>query len=272
MFTVVLSVVVGVIAALATRRVSRLVFAVLFAGAVGGTFVFVSLPIILHQFSAGANRVAGHRFVFESDLYGLRISSMLLPTPQHWISWLGKFARGLARKNPFPGEGGQAVGTIGVIGVLAATGMFFVRSLRFGSSEADARHRRPLPPPAPIAAALATIVMVAILLGAGGATVIDSLSGFFQVRTWDRIVVVIAFAGFALTGLGCERLLRRIARGVLPGRAACSRPPRWCSCWAASVCSTAAGRRSRTRRHSLPSGSPTRRSSPRCTPCNRPTG
>src|SRR5207247_8174780 len=97
-------------------------------------------------------------------------------------------------------------GTIGVIGVIAGVGMLFIRALRNESSE-DVRHRRPAPP---VAMALATVILVAILLGAGAATVIDSLTGFVQVRTWDRIVVVIAFAAFALTGFGCERVLRAI--------------------------------------------------------------
>jgi phosphoglycerol transferase len=205
-FTVVLLVIVGVIAALAARRIARLAFALLLAGATAGTFVLVSLPVILHRLSSGPNPVGGKRFVFESDKYGLRLSFMMLPTPGHWVHWLGKFARATLEGNSVPSEAGQAIGTIGVIGVIAGVGMLFIRALRNESSD-DVRHRRPAPP---IAMALATVILVAILLGAGAATVIDSLTGFVQVRTWDRIVVVIAFAAFALTGLGCERVLRSI--------------------------------------------------------------
>ena len=220
-FTVVMLVLVGIIGALAAKRVSRLVFALILAGSVAGTFVFVSIPILLHQLSAGANPVAGHRFVFESDMYGLRIGFMMLPTRANWISALGKHADALWNNNPFPSEGGQAIGIIGVIGVLAAAGMLFVRALRDGARDDprdDRRRRRFTPRAAALAMPFATIVLVAILLGAGGATVIDSVSGFLQVRTWDRIVVIVAFAAFALTGIGCERILHRLQGRAKTGR------------------------------------------------------
>ncbi|MDP9332295.1 MAG: hypothetical protein M3Q30_03130 [Actinomycetota bacterium] len=214
-FTVVLLVLVGVIAALATRHVSRLALALLFASAVVGTFLLVSLPILLHAMTAGRNAMAGNRFAFESDMYGLRLSQMLLPTPQHWISALGSFARTISRSNPTPSEGGQAIGTIGVIGVLAAIAMVVVRALRHESS-GPTRNRRPV---APAAVPLATVILASILLGSGAATALDALSGFTQVRTWNRIVVIIAFAAFALTGFGAERILARIRRDASDHRA-----------------------------------------------------
>jgi len=54
------------------------------------------------------------------------------------------------------------------------------------------------------------VIVLAILLGAGGATFLDVLSGFVQIRTWNWIVLIIAFAAFALTGLACERILHSI--------------------------------------------------------------
>jgi hypothetical protein len=214
-FTVALLVIVGIIAALATRRVSRLTLALLFASAVVGTFLLLSLPVLLHAMTAGKNTVAGNRYAFEADMYGLRLSQMLLPTPQHWIGALGSFARTIGTGNPFPSEGGQAIGTIGVIGVLAAIAMVVVRALRHESS-GETRHQHPTPP---AAVPLATVILASILLGTGGATVLDVLSGFTQVRTWDRIVVIIAFAAFALTGFGAERLLAGICKRASDHRA-----------------------------------------------------
>jgi phosphoglycerol transferase len=140
---------------------------------------------------------------------------MLLPTSQHWISALGSFARTIGRGNPSPSEGGQAIGTIGVIGVLAAIAMVIVRALRHESS-GETRHRRPA---SSVAVPLATVILVSILLGAGAATALDVLSGFTQVRTWNRIVVIIAFAAFALTGLCAERLLTGIRKRASDHRA-----------------------------------------------------
>jgi phosphoglycerol transferase len=205
-FTVVLLVIGGILATLAARRASHVVFALLLASAIAATLLLVSLPTILHVISVGKNPLAAKRYAFESDLYGLRPAFMLLPTPQHWVSALGSYARTLLRRNPFPSEGGQAIGTIGAIGVFIAIGMLFVRALRAQRGERD-RHRR-VPPS--ISMPLATVIVLAILLGAGGATFLDVLSGFVQLRTWNWIVLIIAFAAFVLTGLACERVWRSI--------------------------------------------------------------
>jgi phosphoglycerol transferase len=214
-FTIVLLVVGGLLAAIATRRVSRLAFALLLAATIVVVFLLVSLPTLLHVLDVGKNPIAAKRQAFESDLYGLHPALMLLPTPQHWITALGSFARTAVRGNPLPGEGGQAIGTLGAIGVFAAIGGVLVHSLRNGSNRSNGSngsngrgsHRQPAPP---AAMPLAIVIVLAILLGSGGATFLDVVSGFTQIRTWNWIVVMIAFAAFARTGFACERLLRWI--------------------------------------------------------------
>jgi phosphoglycerol transferase len=201
-FTVVLLVIIGLVAAIATGRISRLAFALLGAATVIGSFVLVNVPILWHLRSVGKNPIAGTRFAFESDIYGLRPSFMLLPTPAHWIGAFASAARTLLHGNPIPSEGGQAIGTLGVAGVLAALAILVVRALR-SDSALESRRRRPL---SPLTVPLATVILVAIVLGAGGATALDVVTGFVQVRTWNRIVVIIAFAAFGLTGLGLERV------------------------------------------------------------------
>jgi phosphoglycerol transferase len=166
----------------------------------------VSLPTLLHALDVGKNPIAAKRAAFESDLYGLHPALMLLPTPDHWIAALGSFARTAVRGNPLPGEGGQAIGTLGAIGVFTAIGAVLLRSLRPGSNE-GASHGQSAPT---AAMPLAIVIVVAILLGSGGATFLDVVSGFTQIRTWNWIVVMIAFAAFALTGFAGERLMRAI--------------------------------------------------------------
>lgn len=202
-FTVVMLATGGLVVAIGTRRLRRLGYAAIFAAAIVLAFALVSLPTILHVLEHGRDRVAARRYTFETDLYGLRLAFMLLPTPTHWIHALGTFSRRILVQNSMPSEPGQAIGTIGTVGTFAALGFMLARGWR-ADAEPSPRTRRPLPA---IVGPLVLVVVLGTILGLGGATFLDALSGFAQIRTWNWVLLLIAFAAFVLTGLLCEHLL-----------------------------------------------------------------
>lgn len=173
------------------------------------TFVGLNLPSLLYWHHNGKNTVAGHRLITEGELYGLKISRMVLPEPGHrWHVFTNLGNRG--QEGTFiKSEGGQALGVLGTIGFfMALIGLMGHGLRRRGRRWPGAPHERTV-----LADHASLLIMLAVLCGtiAGFSTLI-AVAGFGQVRTWNRIVILIAFFALVVLGLSLARFLRWSAR------------------------------------------------------------
>jgi phosphoglycerol transferase len=187
----------GGIAALAWRRWTTFVSALILAGVVAVALGVQLIPTIAQTAQDGRNPVVADRSFYETELYSLRPAAMVLPIPHHRIALLGK-ASEKYDSAPESSEPGQALGIVATIGLLvlllgAATALVGGNGLR------DPHDR-----------GLALVAFVAIGLGitAGGGTLL-ALFGTSEVRAWGRIVVFPAFVGIAVS----LRLLDRWTSG-----------------------------------------------------------
>ena len=115
----------GLIGTLRTRRWRRLASGWSWRPQSEVVFIANLVPEILHRLENGANPEVARRSVAESDAYGLRLSHMLLPDPEHRLSLFETIGE-RAHDVFIPGEGGAYLGVMGIggllLGVFAAFG------------------------------------------------------------------------------------------------------------------------------------------------------
>lgn len=166
---------------------------------------FSLLPNMLYHMVEGANPLVAARSPIEADIYGLRISQLLLPTPGHRFPlfdaltvWYGAHAANVNENST------AALGIIGSIGFLIALAAFFFMRMR--------KH-----PSLWVAGAMCVAAVLYATIGGFG--VIFSLLVTPEIRGLNRISVFIAFfalyAFFSATGLIFAHLRRRGLAEVL---------------------------------------------------------
>jgi phosphoglycerol transferase len=168
--------------------------------------VFISLlidvsPSLFHQYRHGSNPLVAKRLFWESEIYGLKITQLLLPTAGHRIGRLAALKSEYDRSAPFLSENlCSSLGTVGSLGFLALLGCAL-----FGVSPRAAGH---------------TLFRTSGVLALAG-TLFGTMAGFGalfamlvtpQIRCYNRISVHIAFFSllgfFALLDLFLNRLER----------------------------------------------------------------
>jgi phosphoglycerol transferase len=164
------------------------------AALIAGAFI-VGNAQSLAYWAAHGRSSAGVRGPAESQAFGLRIDRLLMPAESNRIPALRRVGTKIAKSPYVESEGGQALGFVGGIGFLGALVHLFARRARRGI------RRRSL------AEGIAAIVFAALLIGtmSGLGTVVAEL-GFTQVRTWNRIVVIIGFGAFMMVAIWLTRL------------------------------------------------------------------
>lgn len=185
------------------RSVPRLVPGAVLTGGILVVFLLVNAPTILHAVEHGKNEVAGRRQTVEAEAFGLKISDMVLPVPDHRVPVL----RDLTAKThntPVPSEWGQALGVIGAVGFFVIVYRGLSRLL-VGPGEPSPRSR--------LADVLSGVTLTAVLFGTiSGFSMVLSVFGLAQIRTWNRIVVVIALACLLVVAIGLEAAWPRLRR------------------------------------------------------------
>jgi phosphoglycerol transferase len=193
-FCICILVLLGVLLAINSRSIKPLYWGFSFAAVIGGTLLLANLPFVVARLTQGANLAALQRSLQDQDIYGMRLVFLLLPVEGHWF---GPLAR-LTAKAHTAGEAtytepGQALGILGGFGFLTIIACALGRSL--GTPSPQTRLRSALQ-------TLGSITLVSVLLATvGGFGFLLALFGFSDIRTWDRIVVIIgflAYLGFAL--------------------------------------------------------------------------
>ena len=204
-FTAMLLAIAAVLAALRARRLRALVPPIACAVAVLAVLAFTRLPTLVYQIEHGSNDVAAQRQLGESDVYGLHVSELLLPSPDHRVQALADLSQQTENSNsPVPLVSTEREN----LGMLAAAGFVIAILAVFGSAIGGRRrsdHWSMLRRHSGI------LCLAAILLGAiGGISTIIALAGFLEIRSYVRLSIFIAFFALVTVGTILEPWLARL--------------------------------------------------------------
>jgi phosphoglycerol transferase len=172
---------------------------------VGASFLLCHSPAIVYPMTHGANDSVAQRGPGESELFGLKLAYMVIPRPAHRIGFLARrgqryFALTPVRSEGFDSSIGLAAlaGLVAAVVVLLSTGLAGVASLR----------RRRI-------AGAGAVALAAFVVGTiGGISTLIAFEISPQVRAWNRLSLVIAFAALLALALLLSALGGRLrARG-----------------------------------------------------------
>jgi phosphoglycerol transferase len=200
-FTVFLVAIAAIILAARDRSPGVLVPAAAVVGTLGLVYGVALAPNLVYWQQNGRNESAVRRIAAEQELYGLKPSQLALPIPEHRLHSLRSLQEESAFRSPVESEGGQGLGMIGAVGLAAALFGIVARGLAYRSPapvhDRDALWRH-----------AGLLALLSILLGTvSGFAMLASLAGFTQLRTWNRIVVLIGFFALVVVAVGFERVV-----------------------------------------------------------------
>jgi phosphoglycerol transferase len=178
----------GAMAALARRIWRPLASAAVVVAATTVVLVLNSIPTLLWHRSHGANPEVATRPIEDLDTYALRPVQLLAPVPQHRLSPLAHLSALLTRPGT-QSEPYQYLGLVAVVGVAVALGSLLVCA---AGRRSDTLRQR--------AGAGALIVVLAAFGVAGGLSWLAFTGGLAQIRSWNRVAILIAFLGLAALG------------------------------------------------------------------------
>jgi len=192
------------------RRDYRPALAALLLVLVGACVVAVQMaPSAVYSERHGKNTVVAVRTSVEAEIYGLRITQLLLPIPGHRVPQLAakqayylKVSPGATTEAMFASLG--IVGSLGFLATLAAILFCWPRDQRDRLIEAPEA-----PPQRPGLRWFGMLTVAAVLLGtvAGFGAVFAALVTP-QIRAYNRISIFIALFAFVTLGLVADRFLR----------------------------------------------------------------
>jgi hypothetical protein len=200
LFTLALLAVACLVLLLASRSLRAVLPGLAVMAVIVVTLLLQFAPTLAYRSAHGTDKAVGTRTASESELYGLKLADLLLPTEGHRIGPLARLRDRYTTTTPIPGEGTQAVGIVGAAGLVLA--VLAVVLLPFRRDRARAEDPR-LP-----AAGVAAIA--AILLGTVGG--VSSLFAYVvtpQVHAWNRLAIFIAFFSFVAVGVLVDGLMHR---------------------------------------------------------------
>lgn len=187
-FGIILISAAAVLRAITARSARPLASAAVVSVIVGAGLVVANLPTLFFQGVPGAEDAVAGRTYGATEYFGMKIVNLLLPPVYHRVPALA----GLSSRTSdslIPGEGTEALGILGVTGLVVITAALLVPRPEGGSG--TGRRLRAFGGFAVISVLCATVA------GLNGALAIFGLA---QLRGWNRMSVYVAF--FALAGLG----------------------------------------------------------------------
>lgn len=213
-FLAVLVVLASLLNASRERSLCAIVPGVLVVSVLAGTFALALTPNLLYWRDVGRNPVAAKRIAIEQELYGLKLSQLMLPIDEHRSQTLRSVQRDAVDQTPVPSEGGQQLGLIGALGLVGLLVGIVTRGIPKRLDRAlearDVLWRA--------SGLLALILMLCATIS--GFAFLASMFGLAQIRVWNRVVVLIAFFALIGAGIGIERVQSRLAHRGAAGRAA----------------------------------------------------
>lgn len=205
--------VLAIAGVLARWEWQRWVSALVVAGVIAVSAVGNAAPSLLYWHSHGDNKVASSRNPLETEYFGLKLAQLVLPVPHHRIGLLAK-AEAKSSNPVEPSETGQNIGIVGAVGLAVLLAWTVLRIVGRRPGDDDDAADDAEPPFAPLS--FATIVL-ALTATIGGFSLVLAIGGFTQIRSWNRVSLVIAFCSFAalawLIDVGLTRVRPRF-RGL----------------------------------------------------------
>jgi phosphoglycerol transferase len=170
-------------------------------------------PSLMYIFSNGENSEGVGRLAGESELYGLKITQMLLPRADHRLDSFFEFASRYNDTFPLVTENiSSSLGAIGSLGFLLLMGilMFSLVSNRAKSTGATLDQSSSLKFRLQILAILA-LGMVLLATVGGGSSLFAMLIST-SIRSWNRISIFIAFISILAFMLCVDRFITKYAK------------------------------------------------------------
>ncbi|MET0728640.1 MAG: hypothetical protein ABWZ76_10135 [Acidimicrobiales bacterium] len=202
----------GAVGATARRTWRPVVSAATQVVLIGSVFVLNILPSIAYWIREGSNQRVARRFPAETELYGLRISQLVMPRPDHRYGPLSSIAA-QSRGGPIDHEFGQNLGVVAGAGfglLLGIVAWRLVDRAPAGPWWTRGRGRLLLD------TGFLTLCCL-LTAAAGGFSYLLSSMGARDIRAWNRMSIVIAALACVAVALLVSEALDRWAHAV----------PRW---------------------------------------------
>ena len=206
-FTAILLTITGILVALARREPRSLAPGWLLAATIALAMALNNAPTIAFWAQHGFNGVT--RNLAGTEVYGLRITTLLLPTPGHRIPLFARLTNHATRNAGVPSEAGGELGVIAAVGFI---GLLFELFRRLISGRASTAVRSAL------RSNLVVLLLGALLLSLiGGFGYVLALGGLTWIRGWNRISIFIAFFALVYVATWIEQWKQhRDDRGASP--------------------------------------------------------
>jgi hypothetical protein len=175
-------------------------------GLILGTFAVNLAPSLWYVHQHGANTAgAVGRHPAESEVYGLKLTGMLLPREDHRLGGFANLEANFRKPSPVPSEAGQALGLVTAAGLcylLGLAALTLAGRRRFSDSD---RH-------------LSLLAVSTVLIGTvGGVSSLIALLISPQIRSWNRLSIYIGFLALVALGGLADRFRTHLrARGSRP--------------------------------------------------------
>jgi phosphoglycerol transferase len=206
-FGVLIILAAGGLRAAATRQWKPLLSAVLVTVATGVVLALNLVPSLLYRRSHGLNPEAVVRPIEDLDRYALRPIQLLAPVPEHRLSPLAHLSELLTRPGQ-QSEPYQYLGLVTVVGLAIAV----VSLLVWAAGRRGDRLRDGVGPGV-------LIVVLAAFAVMGGLSWLAFTAGLAQIRSWNRVAILMAFLGLVALAPWLDAGGRRLRRHGWPSAA-----------------------------------------------------
>jgi hypothetical protein len=194
------------LAALAQRSRTIAVQGLLVLAAIIVVFGICHAPTVIYGWQNGHNAAIAERGPAESEDFGLKLTQMVLPRPDHRIEALAARGRAYEARTPIVAEGfSPSLGVVATAGLIGA--LIVLLTTGIGNRAVSLRRRR--------VAVAGAIALMCFLIGTiSGISALIAFELTSQVRAWNRISLLIAFASLIAVALALTALSDRLsARG-----------------------------------------------------------
>jgi len=181
------------VAALAQRSRAIAVQGLLVVVAIGFVFGLCHAPTVIYAAQHGRNTAIAERSPAESEVFGLKLTQLVLPRPEHRIAAFARRGAVYERQTPLVSEGfSPSLGVVATLGLIGAVVALLATGL--GPAAVSLRRQR-----MSIAGAVALVCFAIGTVSGISALIAFELTP--QVRGWNRISLLIAFAALLVVAL-----------------------------------------------------------------------